>query len=120
VTGALGFSDAAKRCSDWVNLHIAALDKDSLMRGRYIGVRLADGYSNGETYATWAEASRYHEREMMPYYFIKIPLTGMTVMDAEELLKGVRALYDAGMRFTDPAVELALPTTREGLSSLSQ
>lgn len=105
------YSDAAKRCSDQIRLHIVAG-----MGGKYAAIRLSDGGSDGVPYDTRREAIRHQLHEQQCAY-IKIPLDNMPPEHAERFLAIQRELYDKGMRFCDPdGPELISPITVEGLA----
>lgn len=104
------WADAAKRCSDEINLHCAMGN-----RGKWVAIRLSDGGSDHQAYDTRREAIRYQLHETMCTY-IQVPADGMPVEDAMGLLAVYRKVYDAGFRFSDPdGPEVILPSTREGL-----
>jgi hypothetical protein len=94
---AYGIVDAAKRCSDIVNLH--ALVHSSWMK--WVAIRLNDGGSDGVLYDTRADAIRHQYYEEYCAY-VCIPPSGMTQSDAREWLSFNRALYDAGWHLADP------------------
>ena len=104
-------SDAAKRCSDMIRIHILAG-----MGGKYAAIRLSDGGSDGVAYDTRRDAIRHqlHERQCA---YIKIPLDNMPPAHAERFLKIQRDLYDNGFRLCDPdGPELISPITDEGMA----
>lgn len=101
------YSDAARRCSDAVNL---ALIGQAGAAGRWIAVRLSDGGSDGVLYDQKSDAVRHQLHESLCAY-IKIPPDGMTPRLAEVFLKFNRQLYDAGMRMQDPAAHAETPLT---------
>jgi hypothetical protein len=90
--------DAAKRCSDIVNLHVAA----GFGNRGWCAIRLSDGGSDGVVYDTRADAvdHQFHESQCA---YIKIPHDGMPLIHAASFLRFTRAAYDAGMRVSDPA-----------------
>jgi hypothetical protein len=92
-------SDAAKRCSDQVNLGVI-----TGFVGKWVAIKLADGSSDGTFYDQRADAIEHQLHESLCCY-IKIPPMGMTPEDAEKYLAINRKLYDAGFRLTDPADE---------------
>lgn len=100
-----GPSDAARRVSDAINLHVAALPVETLISpGRWVAVRLADGHHNGQAYDSRYGAVLDHHNLAMPYAFPRVPIDGCTPRMAESLLKMWRLAYDNGLRL-DP-VEL--------------
>lgn len=109
---ALGvYSDAARRCSDVINTHVAVHKFGAF--GKWAAIRLSDGGSDGVMYDTKADAVRHQLHETQCAY-VRIPLDGMSAREAEIYLEFNRKLYDAGMRMSDPET-LHLPqTTRLG------
>lgn len=91
-------TDAAKACSDAVNLHLAAIGFDAMRK--WVAIRLSDGKSDGTLYDTKRDAVRHQLDEFLCAY-VSIPPNGMNVCDAEEYLDVHRKMYDAGMRITD-------------------
>lgn len=83
------YSDAAKRCSDTVNLHITAAiaqgDIDVAM-GKWIAIKLEDGSSDNTLYDTKDDAIKYQSNPKLCCY-IKIPPDGMTLKHAESYLR---------------------------------
>jgi hypothetical protein len=77
-------TDDAKRISDQVSLHIVALGDDAY--GKVIAVALADGRSDGVAYPDRGSAVSHQRMRERDYCFIKIPLGGMPVCDAESFL----------------------------------
>jgi hypothetical protein len=105
------YSDAAKRCSDHIRLHILAG-----MGGKYAAIRLSDGGSDGIAYDTRRDAITHQLHEQQCAY-IRIPLDSMPVDHAERFLQIQRDLYDRGFRLCDPdGPELISPITTEGLA----
>lgn len=90
------FSDAAKRCSDTIRLHIVGG-----MAGKWAAIRLSDGGSDDVAYDTRQDAISHQLHEMQCAY-IQIPLDDMPPEHAERFLAIHRELYDAGLRFCDP------------------
>lgn len=92
-------TDAAKRISDAVNLHYAAIGFDSAKQ--WIAVRLEDGTGGMELYPSKAEAVAHQSNEFLCAY---ICLTGtpMQVCEAEIILKTHRQAYQNGFRLSDP------------------
>jgi hypothetical protein len=77
-----GHSDAAKRISDWYNLHKTAGGRI----GQVFAVTLAAGSSNGDLYDTRAEAvlhAQHHEHWLA---FIKLGPASMSVCQAASVL----------------------------------
>lgn len=94
-----GHSDAAKRASDWHNLH-RAVGLDTI--GRYIAVALSDGSSDGILYDTKRDAVRHQHHNENFYAFMAIQVASVTVCAAESFLYTHRLVYKAGGRMSDP------------------
>ena len=92
-------SDEAKRCSDTVNMHLAALGFGA--HRRWVAVRLSDGGTDGVLYDTRRDAVR-HQLDEMQCAYVCIPPTQMSVCAAEVFLAFHRKAYAAGFRLTDP------------------
>lgn len=90
------YSDAARRCSDAIRLHIIAGEG-----GKWAAIRLSDGGSDGIAYDTRAEAVRHQLHETQCAY-VHIPWDDMSPAAAERFLAMNREFYDAGFRMTDP------------------
>lgn len=101
------FSDAARRCSDAVNL---ALIGQAGAAGRWMAFRLSDGGTDHVLYDSKAAAVRHQLHETLCAY-LKIPPTGVSPRLAEVFLRFNRQLYDAGMRMTDPDAHVNTPLT---------
>lgn len=97
------YSDAAKRCSDVVTLHLLA-DRDHAINS-WCAIRLSDGGSDDVLYDSKAAAVRHQLHEFQCAY-VKIPADGMGPREAEIFLRFNRQLYDAGMRIADPDKDL--------------
>ena len=104
------YSDAARRCSDQVSLHAVA---GSVWK--WAAIRLEDGGSDGVPYDTREEAIKHQLHEQFCCY-VQVPPTGMTPRQAENFLKFNRALYQNGMRITDPDKDrhVHIPHTYQG------
>ena len=92
-------SDAARRCSDAVNLHLVALGHEAVRR--WVAIRLIDGGSDGVLYDTKRDAVRHQAHEQRCAYVCVAP-GGMSPCAAESYLATHRKLYDAGFRLADP------------------
>lgn len=90
------YSDAARRCSDAIRLHIVAGNA-----GKWAAIRLSDGGSDEVAYDTRADAVRHQLHEQQCAY-VAIPVDDMSPAAAERYLAMHRELYDAGFRLTDP------------------
>lgn len=93
------FSDAARRCAEWVNLHVNVAGVHAI--GQWVAIRLSDGGSDGNLYPTKVDAVRHQLNEFWCAY-VCIPPGGMPVRDAEVYLRTMRQLYDNGYRLADP------------------
>ena len=91
------YSDAARRASDIVNLHIVAEPENA---GRWVAIRLSDGGSDGAVYDS-REAAISHQLRPQYCTFVQMPPDGMSPKEAEALLKYWRALVDANVRDDD-------------------
>ncbi len=104
------WADAAKRCSDEINLHCAMGNI-----GKWVAIRLIDGGSDHVPYDKRREAIKHqlHERQCM---YIQVPVDGMPPEHALRMLALHRKVYDAGFRFSDPdGPEVIAPSTMEGM-----
>ena len=98
---AFGFSDAARRMADEINLHVAALGEAASRK--WVAIRLSDGGSDGVLYDTRPDAITHQLHERLCCY-VRLPPFGqmMTVSEAESFLTFNRSIYDAGYRLQDP------------------
>lgn len=92
-------TDAARHCSDAVNLHLAAIGLEAMRQ--WVAVALADGRSDGVLYATKRDAVRHQADEQLCAYACISP-GGMNPCQAESYLRTHRELYRAGFRLADP------------------
>lgn len=101
LVNAFGFSDAARRMSDAVNLHVQALGVQA--SGRWVAIRLSDGGSDGVLYDYRRDAILHQLHEKLCCY-VRIPPFGqmMSTREAESYLTLHRSMYDAGYRLQDP------------------
>lgn len=106
------YSDAARRMSDAISLHLAA-DPDNAY-GKYMGFKLRDGESDGVLYDTRSDAIR-HQKSMDAMCYVQIRPGGMSPRVCEDFLIGHRAMHDAGYRIPHPedVLEIDLPQRRE-------
>lgn len=96
--GPLGlYSDASRRATDAMLLHVLA---DPHNGGRWMAIRLADGETDGTTYATKGEAYRYQDDPTRCCY-ARIHNT-VTYREMSTFLNYNRQLYDEGFRMPDP------------------
>lgn len=92
-----GHSDAAKRFSDWFNLHKSA----GTARG-WIAVALADGASDGEVYDSRAQAVRFmHPNERWFFYATLSAAPSLSVCAADSLLRTKRVMSEVEGGHTD-------------------
>lgn len=96
---AFAHTDAAKRVSDAVNLHYAAIGWD--VTRYWIAVKLADGTGGNQLYDSKRDAVRHQPDEFLCAY-IKLQPGMMPVCDAEIILKTHRLAYNNGYRMADP------------------
>lgn len=110
MTNVFGFSDAARRATDIINTHIAALGASCY--GRWVALRLSDGSSDGVVYDTKQAAidHQLHETQCM---YISIPLGGAREHEIQRFLDMNRQLYDRGYRLVDPATMSNHPLIRK-------
>ena len=110
---AFGVSDAARRCSEQVTLHILAG-----AAGRWAAIRLSDGGSDGIAYDTQTDAVR-HQLHPQQCCYLRIPLFAMPEREAEVYMQMNRDLYAKGVRLGDPDAkhqsELMTPIRVESL-----
>lgn len=91
-----GHTDAAKRFSDWYNLHKAA----GMTRG-WIAVALADGASDGEVYETRQEAVAFHWPNERWFFYAALEAPSMSVCAAESVLRYKRIMNEMEAAHTD-------------------
>lgn len=103
-------SDAARRLSDVVTLHMLATNGECA--GSWVAAKLSDGSTDGCLYDTRPDAVRHH-----PDYhcYIVIPPDGMGVYPAKVLINFARVLHANGMRMEDPEREFVVPSNREDI-----
>lgn len=89
-------SDAAKRFSDWYNLHKAAG-----MTGGWIAVALADGSSNGDVYDTRQEAVADCWPNERWFFYAVLAAPSMSVCAAESVLRYKRVMNEMEGDLTD-------------------
>lgn len=95
-----GHTDAAKRVSDEVNLHLAAAGR--MAYGQWIAVALADGSSDHVLYASRRAAVIHQHHNEQYFAYVRLIPHRMTVCEAEAFLRLHRLAYDNGFRLTDP------------------
>lgn len=92
--GPLGtYSDAARRISDAVTLHLLA-DGDGNF-GKWLAFRLTDGTSDGVVYDTPVDAAD-HQLHYKQCAYIQIHRGGLSAKGAQVMLTYYRTVYDAG------------------------
>lgn len=96
------YSDAARRASDIVNLHVMAGGV-----GQWAAIRLSDGGSDGAAYDSREQAIRH---QLHPEFctYVLVPPDGMSPQEAQVVLDYWRALVDANVRDDDPAMPMPL------------
>jgi hypothetical protein len=108
-----GHTDDAKRLSDAVMLHWAAVEWDSV--GKFIAFDLNDGSTDGTLYPTRIAAVNHQANEYNCGY-IHLHPGGMTQCEAEIMLKAARQISSAFPAARDSSRQMILPITREGLA----
>ncbi len=91
--GPLGFSDAAKRASDIINLHLVADPEGNI--GYWVAIRLSDGGSDGVLYRELSDAVRaqLHYTQCM---YVPIRFGGMPPQEADVMIVAHRRIYANG------------------------
>lgn len=110
-------SDAAKRASDQVNLHLAAQGLEAFRK--WVALRLSDGGSDGVLYDSKIMAVRHQADEQLCAY-VCVPPTRMSVCSAEAFLSFTRRAYNAGFRLTDPDSRTGGPDVIRRLTTKDQ
>lgn len=98
--GPLGlYSDAARRASDTINMHLLA-DREG-NNGRWVAIRLSDGGSDGKVYDCKCDAIRFqlHEKQCV---YVQIQPVGLDYRDADILIRMHRQYYDRNFKMPDP------------------
>lgn len=90
-----GHSDAAKRFSDWYNLHKCAGGRG------WIAVALADGDTDGQMYDTRQHAVRHMWPREDRYFFCVLDRPSMSVCAAESVLRWRRIMNEVEAPHTD-------------------
>ena len=91
-----GHSDAAKRISDAINLHIAAIGWQAA--GKVMAFGLADGGSDGVLYDTYEAAVRHQHGNEQRFFYLRVAAAGMPVCHAEAVFSTWRKMAGAGFR----------------------
>jgi hypothetical protein len=97
---ATGHTDAAKRVSDATHLQWVAGGWENTV-GKWMAFKLEDGRTDNVLYDTKRDAVRHQFDEFLAFY-IKLHPGGMSVCEAEVMLKVHRQIYLNGYRLTDP------------------
>jgi hypothetical protein len=108
---AAGVSDAARRASDVINLHLATIPWDTARMG-WVAIRMSDGGSDGNLYFSKAAAIKHqlHEQQCC-YVALRSLIAGTTPRDMEIFLRWNREAYNAGLRIGDPdAPDMIMPS----------
>jgi hypothetical protein len=119
----LDLKDAAKRCSEQVNLHILAHTRSGDMvpdwgsSTPWVAIRLSDGGSDGILYDSKRQAT---EHQLHPHQcaYITVPPEGMTPEQARVMLKFTKQMYDAGVQLADPDMQVQPVVRKEAIPSV--
>ena len=105
-------SDAAKRASDAINLHLATVDWDTARMG-WVAIRMSDGGTDGNLYFSKQSAIKHQMHEQQCCYIaLRNLIAGATPRDMEIFLRWNREAYNAGLRIGDPdAPDMLMPTS---------
>lgn len=115
-----GFSDAAKRLSDAINLHIHAQGTDAFFK--IVAFRLEDGSSDGALYDDRDDAIRHTRSKPGTWGYAQVHPTGSTPREAEAALRWARfTFYQLGVRIESAAdPEPIMPLRGEALAALTR
>ena len=91
--GPLGFSDAGRRVSDTIQLHLLADQEGNL--GRWCAFKLEDGTSDNVVYDNPEDAAGHQTYYKACAYF-QIKYSGMSPREADTMLGYYRRVYEAG------------------------
>lgn len=111
-------TEAAKRLSDTVTMHILAHIPasgglpDWNGPQPWIAASLADGRSDGNLYPSKAAAVE-HQLHRDLYCFLTIPIGGMSVEEATAFLKFSRQMRANGLDIADPDMQIHTPQRPE-------
>lgn len=98
--GPLGvYSDAARRASDIINIHLLADPAGNA--GRWVAIRLSDGGSDDVLYDCKCDAMNRQLHETQCVY-VQIQPEGLSARNAAILLNMMRDMYDKNMKMPDP------------------
>ena len=119
TTAAPGFSDAAKRLADAINLHIFAQGDAAFFR--IIAFRLDTGESDSALYDNRDDAIRHTRSKPGVWAYAQVQPTGSNPQEAESALKWARFTYDRGFRINSHSdVEPIMPLRREAFNRLTR
>lgn len=103
--------DAAKRMAGIINGYITFVPLWEL-KSKWVGIRLADGGSDGTLYGSRDDAIRHQTDERFcAYVCMASMIQGAKPLDCAIFLEFHRQAYDSGMRLHEPeAPQLIIPT----------
>jgi hypothetical protein len=103
--------DAAKRMSSMIN-GLIAFNNPFDLRQTWLAIKLQDGSSDGNLYATREEAIRHQlDERFCAYICMGTVMNGSKPLDCAIFLEFHRQAYDEGMRLHEPeAPQLIMPT----------
>lgn len=93
VTGELRRPDEARRMRDILSLHQTMLSREELIAKRFVGIRLADGGSDGVVYDTRRDCVR-HNANGLPFIAFQIPMGRLNEFVCDTLLWYWRHVWD--------------------------
>lgn len=97
--------DYVKRPYDVINTHVVGQGLDATM-GKWVAIRLEDGYTDETLYDTKRDAVRTKAPFERLYCFLKIPPGGVTHGPLKTFIDFNRQLYEAGAQLSDPDADL--------------
>lgn len=101
--------NSAKRMSDGLAFHHTILTPEEIFRGRWVIVRLSDGWVDPTVYESHAEAMKYAPGLESLYAYFRVVPERLSPTVCDVLLMYVRRAYENGYR-PSPGVALILPT----------
>lgn len=102
------YSDRARRGSEAVTLAMLGTGREAV--GKWMALKLSDGGSDNKLYDTKGDARR-HQLHPQQCAYVMIPPDGMSPRQAENYLRFVESLYDAGADISDPERQVQMPST---------
>jgi hypothetical protein len=105
-------TDAAKRMSDTVNLHLVCQPWDAL-KNYWLAFSLADGSSRGDLYDSYKDATRFNDPKRYAIFSFRHAMGGANARDCQLFLDMGRAAAKAGIDWTEPkqdSSQLIIPT----------